>query len=92
MSSPLEHYLTELRDLSKPMAVSKLANLSDLSSEETDIFGREWPDIDVTRRRQIVGQLAELAEDNLELDFDDVFLSCLTDADGEVRVKAIEGL
>jgi HEAT repeat protein len=92
MSSPLEQYLAELHDLSKPMAISKLANLSDLFPEEADIFRREWSDIDVTRRRQIVGQLAELAEDNLELDFDEVFRSCLTDADGEVRVKAIEGL
>jgi len=92
MSSPLELYLAELRDLDKPMAVSKLANLSDLSPEEADVFSREWPGIDVARRRQTVGQLVELAEDNFELDFDDVFRSCLTDADGEVRVKAIEGL
>ena len=92
MSSPLELYLAELRDLSKSMAISKLANLSDLSPEEADIFRREWPGIDVTRRRQIVGRLAELAEDNFELAFDDVFRSCLSDADGEVRVKAIEGL
>ena len=84
--------MAELRDLSKPMAISKLANLSDLLPEEADIFGGEWSNIDVTRRRQIVGQLAELAEDNLELDFDEVFRSCLADADGEVRVKAIEGL
>ena len=84
--------MAELRDLSKPMAISKLANLSDLLPEEADIFGGEWSNIDVTRRRQIVGQLAELAEDNLELDFDQVFRSCLTEADGEVRVKAIEGL
>jgi len=92
MSSPLEQYLAELRDPSKPMAISKLANLSDLFPVEADIFRREWSDIDVTRRRQIVGGLAELAEDNLELDFDEVFRSCLTDADGEVREKAIEGL
>lgn len=92
MASLLERYLAELRDLSKPVAISKLANLSDLSPEEADAFGIEWPGIDVVRRRQILGRLAELAEDNFELDFDDVFRSCLTDGDGEVRVKAIEGL
>ncbi len=92
MSSPLEQYLAELRDLGKPMVISKLANLSDLSPEEEDVLSREWPGIDVARRRQTVGRLVELAEDNFELDFDDVFRSCLTDADGEVRVKAIEGL
>ena len=69
MSSPLEHYLVELRDPSKPVVMSKLAELSDLSPEEAEIFRREWPSIDVARRRQIVGRLAELAEDNFDLDF-----------------------
>lgn len=92
MSSPLERYLAELRDLSKPVATSKLANLSDLSHEEVAIFESKWPGIDAARRRQIVERLAELAEDNFELDFDDVFRTCLADTDSEVRAKAIEGL
>jgi HEAT repeat protein len=37
-------------------------------------------------------RLVELAEDNFELDFDNIFKSHLNDQDAEVRSKAIEGL
>ena len=92
MSSPLEQYLAELRDLSKPVVNSRLTGLSELSPEESEIFRREWPSIDVARRRQIVERVVELAEDNFNLDFDDFCRSCLADDDSEVKIKAVEGL
>ncbi len=92
MPSPLENYLKELRDTGKPLVVSKLANLSDLSREEMQTFGGVWPVIDVARRRQIVDLLVELAEDDFELDYNAIFRLCLGDGDGEIRAKAIEGL
>ncbi len=83
MPSSLEYYLQELRDPSKPLVISKLVNLSDLSKEEAKIFKREWPVIDIARRRQITERLAELAENNIDLEnisvkkatLEDVFLS-----------------
>ena len=92
MSSAMELYFAELRDPGKPLVASKLAALSDLPHEDVELFSNEWPSIDVERRRQILERLRVIAEDNLELDFDEVFRSCLDDDDGEVRVKAIEGL
>ncbi|MFC2059016.1 HEAT repeat domain-containing protein [Chloroflexota bacterium] len=92
MQLPFEQFMAELRDTDEAVVRSKLANLSELSPEELDIFRSQWPDIDVERRRQVVGQLAELAEENLELDFDDVLRACLADTDTEVRTNAIEGL
>jgi HEAT repeat protein len=92
MSSSLENYLKDLRDTGKTMVVSKLVNLSDLSREEMQTFGSAWGAIDVARRRQIVEMLVELAEDNFELDYNEIFRLCLGDGDGEVRAKAIEGL
>jgi HEAT repeat protein len=92
MSSSLDNYLAELSDPSKPLAISKLANLSELTPEEIDSFDRSWPDIDVERRRQITGRLVELVEDNVELEFDAIFLSCLADSDVVVRARAVEGL
>lgn len=90
--SSLENYLKELGDTSQPVVVSKLVNLSDLSSKELEVFNKVWPSIDVARRREVAGRLAELAEDNLDFDFDKVFSTCLFDVDSEVKVKAIEGL
>jgi HEAT repeat protein len=92
MASALENYMRELCDTNRPLAFSKLVNLSDLSREELEIFRREWRGIDVARRRQIVERMVELAWDNLELDFDAIYRFCINDADSEVKVKAIEGL
>lgn len=92
MPLPLENYLKELRDTRKPLVVSKLINLSDLSREELEIFKREWPGIDVVRRREILDMLVELAKDNFELDFYGVYRVGLTDDDSQVKVKALEGL
>jgi len=88
----LEKYLDELRDLRKPLVISRLTNLSNLSQEELRLFKARWASIEVKRRREILGWLTELAEDNFELDFYDVFHICLHDEDAIVRVKAIEGL
>src|SRR4030042_5101643 len=90
--SSLEDYIKELRDTGKPLVVSKLVNLSDLSSKELDVFDRAWPGIDVARRRELAERLAELAQDNLDLDFDKVLRTCLFDADSEVKIRAMEGL
>ncbi len=92
MSSPLTEYLAELSDLNKPISTSKLANLSELTPEEVRILQVEWPNIDIERRREIIGWLTDILEDNLELDFDNVFRICLADDDSEVRAEAIEGL
>jgi HEAT repeat protein len=88
----LQDYLEELKDLGRPLATSKLATLSDLTPEEEAEFDREWPDVDVERRRQIVARLDDLLEDNLELDFDAVFRLCLGDPDSAVRARAVGGL
>ena len=89
---PLERYLAELSDSNKRLALSKLANLSALSPEELDQFREVWATMDAVRQRQIITRLVELAEQNPILDFDDIFISCLSDHDSMVRTKAIDGL
>jgi HEAT repeat protein len=90
--SPLGGYLEELRDSTRPLVVSKLANLSNLSPEELAPFLGVWPTMAADRRRRILNELAELAEDNVELNFDEVFRAALGDADSEVRRVAVRGL
>ncbi|MCK4362168.1 MAG: HEAT repeat domain-containing protein, partial [Dehalococcoidia bacterium] len=84
--------LAELSDESKPLVSSKLANLSATSQEELALFLEAWAEIGFERRRQIASQLAELAEEDPKLNFDDIFHACLRDPDEIVRVRAIEGL
>lgn len=85
-------YLKELGNPSRPLSTSKLVNLTKLAPSEKSVFLDIWSTIDVGRRRQIIDRLTELAEDNVELNFDEVFLAALNDPDPGVRVRAIRGL
>ena len=92
MPLPIEESIADLSNCDKELLNSRLADLSNLNSEELELFEQAWATIEPKRRRQILYRLVELAEDNFELDFDSIFKSSLRDQDTEVRSKAIEGL
>jgi HEAT repeat protein len=56
------------------------------------MLSNAWPGIDVRRRRRVVQGLLDLAEDNIELNFDRVFIIGLDDPDDAVRLGAVRGL
>ncbi|MFC2018703.1 HEAT repeat domain-containing protein [Chloroflexota bacterium] len=84
--------MAQLADPGQPLSSSKLAELSNLDSTDLKLVEQVWAQTATKRRRQIVHRLAELVEDNLELNFDSIFKLCLKDPDEEVRRQAIEGL
>ena len=92
MTLPIEETIAGLGNSDQPILNSKLMELSNIGSEELGFFKRSWAAIEPKRRCQIIYRLVELAEDNLELNFDSIFKYCLRDQDDEVRSKAIEGL
>jgi len=92
MLMPIEEIIASLSSPDKPLLNSRLAQLSNLSSEELRLLDQVWETIEPKRRRQIMSRLVELAEDNFELNFDAIFKSRLSDSDAEVRGTAIEGL
>ena len=92
MTSPIEEIIADIGNSNQPLLNSRLTELSNLSSAELALFERSWSAIKPERRRQIVHRLVELAENNLELNFDSIFKYCLQDQDDEVRSQAIEGL
>jgi HEAT repeat protein len=87
-----EDYLRELADPSARLRVASLRHLSSLAGERREMFEQAWASIDVRRRRSIVQQLADLAEDNVDLNFDAVFLRGLKDDDAQVRLVSVRGL
>ena len=88
----LDQYLYELADNERPLRTADLMSLSDMTPEDLGLLRDVWPDMDTGRRKDILGWLIEISEDNLEADFNDLFRFCLGDKDPEVRAKAIEGL
>jgi HEAT repeat protein len=71
---------------------TELAELTALDTDEIKTFRHLWPGIETQRRRRIITHLVDLAEDNIELNFDAIYKVCLTDPDADTRVKAVEGL
>ena len=87
-----EDAIAHLADSSEPLLNARLTELTGLNQTELELLKSSWATIEPERRRQIVRRLVELAEDNLELNFDAIFKYCLKDRDEEVRAQAIEGL
>jgi HEAT repeat protein len=89
---PVEQTIAKLVNPDTKLSDSWLTDLSSLNSAELKQLEQAWATIELKRRRQIMYRLVELAEDNFELDFDEIFKGRLKDEDAEVRSKAIEGL
>jgi HEAT repeat protein len=89
---PIAQIISDLARTGQPLRDTKLAELSNLDSRELSLFQQVWPIIETKRRRQVIYRLNELAENNVRLNFDKIFISCLKDTDVEVRRQAIEGL
>jgi len=88
----LQRTLEELGEEGRKLSASRLALLSDLCADEAESFLQAWTVMGSSRRRQVLGQMVEMAEDNPDFNFDCIFRLALGDPDEEVRVKAIEGL
>ena len=85
-------YLRHLRDPASHLNVAGLRHLHDLTSERSEALRSAWPEMDAERRREVVCQVIELAEDNVELNFDAVFFTALDDPEIAVRTAAVRGL
>ncbi|MBI4216232.1 MAG: HEAT repeat domain-containing protein [Chloroflexi bacterium] len=90
MASPPR--LAKIADPGRRPSAQDLARLTGLPPEEMEQFRGLWPGLPVERRRHIVATMALLAEDDLTLDFEDIFAFTLKDGDEEVRLGSLEGL
>ncbi|MEK7353866.1 MAG: HEAT repeat domain-containing protein [Chloroflexota bacterium] len=84
--------IAHLANSSEPLLNTRLTELTGLAQAELELLKSSWATIETERRRQIVSRLVELAEDDIELNFDSIFKYCLKDRDDEIRTLAIEGL
>src|SRR5438132_14146148 len=76
----------------KKLSHATLAKLSGLSRQQLDDFMPTWSLLPDAERRRAVRTLIDLAEDNVELDFSDLFRRLIGDPDPEVRSLSLEGL
>lgn len=75
----------------KPGAAAFRA-LSDLDDKHIAELQTQWPELSADRRAYIAEGLRELAEEDIEVDFRNIFRFTLGDSDERVRLSAVEGL
>ena len=92
MASKLDIVLADLASEQKALPGSGLKALSNLATSETASVQQAWTRLSVQRRREVIARLADLAEDNVELNFDPIFAFCLEDSDSVVRRRSIDAL
>ncbi len=73
-------------------SASHLSKLSDLSKEQLRIFRLSWSKLGDFQRQEVISKLAEIAEHNVEFNFDAIFKAGLEDRDQQVRLNSIAGL
>ncbi len=92
MELTVEELLNRLVATPDGLALHHLFVLSDLSREQAALVRREWPSVPVDRRRTIVRQLIQLAEEDLTLQLGRLLRVALGDGDPDIRRMAIDGL
>ena len=71
---------------------SVLADISNLSTEETRSFIDGWDTLMTPAKIKLLSTLVEMGQSRAQLDFTSVFFLCLKDPNADVRCLAIEGL
>ena len=74
------------------MRYAALVELSGLGTEEIELVRDAWLRIAPDRRLTLVTRLGETSEDNVDLDFSQIFKLALKDDGENVRAKAVSGL
>lgn len=91
-SDGVDSVISAIRQNPGNVTAAALAELSDPDRDELGLVIGTLRDIDFEYRRSIVGQLVELAEENVDYSFDRIFKTLMEDEDEEVREAAIMGL
>lgn len=69
-----------------------LTPLSGANRAQLGAFAETWVRLPTERRRDVSAKLVDLAEENIEMDFNVLYRYMLDDEDAQVRANAIEGL
>lgn len=84
-------FMRSLRE-DEELFLASLYRMSDLTPEELSHFYEQWPLVADERRRIVVRHLADISEENFQVDFGPVFAHCLSDEQPAVRLAALDGL
>jgi HEAT repeat protein len=86
---PFSQVLSALFE-SERLPVHLVYRLSDLSTEQIDMFRSTWPEVDIDRRSAIARHMADIAEESYLVNFDSVCGFLFQDDAPAVRLAALD--
>ena len=84
--------LLALEDPTRLIPSIELDVLSDLTAADLEQFQATWSNLSRERRRSLLSNLVEVAEDHVDAYFAPIYFWLIDDDDPKVRAQAIEGL
>ncbi|NOK60542.1 MAG: HEAT repeat domain-containing protein [Chloroflexi bacterium AL-W] len=84
--------LQELGSSTGHISTRQLKHLSNLHRAERDKFWSTWQTIQTERRHEIVHAMVEMAEEDVSLNFQEIWLWLLQDTEPKIRIEALEGM
>lgn len=88
----ISHTLAGISDPARALHSVDLTALSDMSPEELALFQEVWAAITPSRRRALLNEMIDWAEDRVDVSFCRIFQWLTGDEDSWVRAQAINGL
>lgn len=88
----LETLLAKLPESDYKPSAKELVGLSAIEGADQRRFLEVWRSLSIQRRRDLIDRLVDLAEDNVEYDFNNVFMAGLLDDDVQVRAESIKAM
>ncbi len=82
--------LAMVADDTQPINIAALYQLSDMPTAQFDQFTNQWPQIDEIRRTQLARHLADISEENYQVDFTPFTTLFLADPADAVRLALFD--
>jgi HEAT repeat protein len=87
-----ENLLDNIVDQDVLIPTERLSELSDLDSNQMALLRQKWDLLNLQKRRSLLKELGQLADNNIDLNFELINRFALQDQDPEVRQIAINNL
>lgn len=88
----IEDVISNLTSNYEPLDTFSFSDLSNLTRVEQKALQKEWYEVSLDRRRNLIRLMSEQAEEDIQLDFSSIYIIGLEDTDAQVRHLSIEAL
>ena len=84
--------INNISDDNIPYKHSDLIHISSINKKQLEVFFKTWKGISKTRKIDLLKKFILLSEENVELDYSQIFIRFLTDEEPEINQLSLEGL